>query len=132
MAEATAKRGWLKVQRYRDKVFNVRLSAEEHERLFALADQYGMTVGALIRKKILGSEVPQNSHRIPQSSLKPELAKLLAHLGKVGSNLNQIARVYNSRNTSAPAALHATLKQLQLVAQDARNLLKANTNTSDR
>lgn len=132
MTEATVKPDWRKVRRFRDKEYNLRLSAEEHEQLFALADQKGTTVGAFIRQELLGSDIPKNCYRIPQNSPKPELAKLLAHLGKVGSNLNQIARVYNSRNTPSPAALHATLTQLQLAARDVRNALKPTVNTGDR
>lgn len=131
MTEATIKRDWRKVRRFRNKEYNLRLSAEEHEQLFTLAAQKGVTVGALIRQQVLGSEIPKNCYRIPQSSLKPELAKLLAHLGKVGSNLNQVARVYNSRNTPTPAALHATLKQLQLVVHDVRTALKTNLKDGD-
>lgn len=123
MAEPKRKRDWRNVKRFRSVEFKVWLSPDEHQQLVTQAASSGVTAGALIRKKTLGSAIPENSHRIPENSIKPQLVALLAHLGKVGSNLNQVARAYNS-NAPAPAALYTTLKQVQSVAAEARSLLR--------
>lgn len=125
------KRDWRNVKRFRSVEFKVWMSPAEHQQLVSDAACEGITAGALIRKKTLGSKVPPNGYRIPENSIKPELASLLGHVGKLGSNINQIARAYNSQQP-VPAALHATLQQLQLLATDARTLLRSASASSDR
>ena len=53
-----------------------------------------------MRALALGSAGPRAVRRPPIE--RKELARLLGHLGKVGSNLNQLAHAFN-RNGQAPA-----------------------------
>jgi len=66
----------------------------EFAQLEAAAERAGMTIGGYMRHQCLGNAGPRAARRPPSSA--PELAQLLAQLGKCGSNLNQIARALNS------------------------------------
>jgi hypothetical protein len=80
--------------RQRAHVRGVRLTLQEDAMLNAKAQAAGISVGAYIRATALGDAGPRSRRRpIIEREL---LARLLGHLGKVGSNLNQIAAAVNS------------------------------------
>lgn len=79
----------------RTKLIPVRCTAEERAAIKAVADKAGLSVGALLRAAALGDAGPRAVRRPPIE--RKELARLLGHLGKVGSNLNQLAHAFNSR-----------------------------------
>jgi hypothetical protein len=66
----------------------------EHASLVAAAQTAGLTKGGYIRALVLGCPGPR-SQRAPSVNALA-LAQATAALNKVGSNLNQIARVLNS------------------------------------
>ena len=71
-----------------------RVTEEERAKIEAAADAAELTVGSFIRAKILKKSVTKATHR---PSLDREiLARALGMLGKVGSNVNQIAKHLNS------------------------------------
>lgn len=80
--------------RQRGGVARMRLSAQEQAQLEAAAERAGMTVSSFMRHQCLGSAGPRAVRRPPVE--RAALAQLLGQLGKVGSNLNQIARALNS------------------------------------
>jgi hypothetical protein len=70
------------------------------EELSQKASDAGMSIGALVRTVMLGSPGPRAVRRPPIE--KAELARLLGELGKIGSNVNQLARAYN-QNEATPS-----------------------------
>jgi hypothetical protein len=73
---------------------DTRFDALEHAALVAAAHTTGLTKGGYIRALVLGCPGPR-SQRTPSVNAQA-LAHATAALNKVGSNLNQIARVLNS------------------------------------
>jgi hypothetical protein len=88
-------RGRKRVKDARTKLIPVRCTAEERAAIKAVADKAGLSVGAFLRAAALGDAGPRAVRRPPIE--RKELARLLGHLGKVGSNLNQLAYAFNSR-----------------------------------
>jgi Mobilization protein NikA len=72
---------------------SVRCTAEERATIDAAATQAGLSVGAYLRALAFGSPGPRAVRRPPIE--REELARLLGLLGKLGSNVNQIARAVN-------------------------------------
>jgi hypothetical protein len=87
-------RGRKRVGDARTKLIPVRCTAEERAAIKAVADKAGLSVGAFLRAAALGDAGPRSVRRPPIE--RKELARLLGHLGKVGSNLNQLAHAFNS------------------------------------
>jgi hypothetical protein len=79
--------------RVREKSFPIRLTDEEYSKLTRRADALGLSRAAYIRSKALGEAGPR-SQKVPRAGTK-DLAKLLAEVNKIGSNINQIARALN-------------------------------------
>jgi mobilization protein NikA len=88
-------RGRRRIKDARTKLVPVRCTAEERAAIKAVADKAGLSVGAFLRAAALGDAGPRAVRRPPIE--RKELARLLGHLGKVGSNLNQLAHAFNSR-----------------------------------
>ena len=89
----------------------IRCTEEERVAIKAAADQAGLSVGAYLRATALGSPGPRAVRRPPVE--RKELARLLGHLGKVGSNINQLAHAYNSvRRIPGVAELEAVRQQI--------------------
>ena len=72
---------------------SVRCTAKDHAVISDQARRAGLSVGAYLRTLALGSPGPRAVRRPPIE--RTELARLLGHLGKVGSNINQLAYGYN-------------------------------------
>ncbi len=81
-------------KRQRTKFLTARLTPGEHAAIAQLADKRGLSPGALIRQTLLNVP-PGPSVRRPTADTKL-LAKVLAELGKIGSNINQIAYHLNA------------------------------------
>lgn len=77
----------------KDRV-TIRLTEEERRSLEEGAEAMGLSIGAFIRKRALGDPGERFRKRPPAD--RQELTRLLGELGKVGGNLNQIARRINS------------------------------------
>lgn len=71
----------------------IRCTEQERAAIKAAADGAGLSVGAFLRALALGDAGPRAVRRPPVE--RKELARLLGHLGKVGSNINQLAHAYN-------------------------------------
>lgn len=90
----------------RDRVIRVRFTAGERTRLFKIAEERGLTLSDFIRVLALNA-VPLRRRANPY---RAALIKGLAELGKIGSNVNQMARALNRRqegndDTSIPPDL---------------------------
>ena len=72
----------------------VRCSVTERATITERADEAGLSVGAYLRNQALGTPGPRAVRKPPVQ--KEELARLLGWLGKLGSNVNQLARRFNT------------------------------------
>ena len=81
-------------KRQRTKDVRVRLTPEEYDRVKLAADNTGLALGAFARACMLDGPGPRATRKPPVA--KQELVRILGQLGKIGSNVNQIARAINS------------------------------------
>jgi len=99
--------------RRRTATFTVRVTPEERDAIDALAMQKGLTVGAFLRAAALGDKGPRAKTRIPVD--EELLRRLLGQTGKIGGNLNQIAKQLNKGGAVAtPDVLAAVAEYRQL------------------
>ncbi len=81
-------------KRQRTKDVRIRLTPAEYEALTEAATRAALSLGSYARRVLLDAAPPRQSRRPPVE--RAELARLLGHIGRIGSNLNQIARHANS------------------------------------
>lgn len=81
-------------KRRRAHAVSIRLDGPEREELRHRARRAGITVGAYVRYQVLDKPPPRQSSR-PAVEVQV-LARLVGQLGKIGSNLNQIAHQMNA------------------------------------
>jgi hypothetical protein len=72
----------------------VRCTVQQHEAIREGAARAGLSVGAYLRALAVGNPGPRSVRRPPVE--RAELARLLGHIGKLGSNVNQIAKAVNT------------------------------------
>ncbi len=106
-------RGRRKVEDPKSKPFPIRFTPGQLEQLDQKASDAGMSIGAFARTVLLGDAGPRAVKRPPVQ--KAELARLLGELGKVGSNVNQIARAFN-QHLATPSVQELTGIKAELVA----------------
>lgn len=95
-AQLPKKRDWRQAKRRRCCSITVRLTPEERAQIVDDANRAGTTPGAYIRQEMLAAPIPKQAHRLPANDRRPDMGKVLSHLGKIGSNLNQLARQANT------------------------------------
>ena len=106
-------RGRKRVKNARTKLIPpIRCTEEERAAIKAAADRAGLSVGAFVRTLAIGDAGPRAVRRPPIE--RKELARLLGHLGKVGSNLNQLAHAFNS-NGRVPGLAELTAMRRHVV-----------------
>ncbi len=106
-----AARGRRRVENPKQAFIAVRCTAQERAAIREAADKSGLAVGAYLRATALGSPGPRAVRRPPIE--RRELARLLGHLGKVGSNLNQLARAFNrAGRIPSKAELHQAREEI--------------------
>jgi hypothetical protein len=86
-------RGRRRVSDAKDSFISVRCTAKDHAVIDESATSAGLSIGAYLRALALGGAGPRAVRRPPVE--RKELARLLGHLGKIGSNINQLAHAYN-------------------------------------
>ena len=107
-------------KRQRTRLKAIRLTPDELAAIEGAAERAGMSVGAYMRSVVLAAPVPRQSRRPPVE--KKALAQLLAHIGKIGSNVNQIAkygnlgRLIENAHLAEAAADIAMIRQAIMVA----------------
>ena len=92
--QAKGRYGKRKLPDARGKFVAVRCTDSEHATMTEKAATAGLSVGAYLRTLAIGSAGPRAIRRPPVE--RAELARLLGEIGKLGSNVNQIARVLNT------------------------------------
>jgi hypothetical protein len=81
-------------KRRRPRQSLVRWTDEEFNAIAAKADRAGLAVAAFMRAAALGDPGPRAQRRPPADHVA--LRQLLGHVGRIGNNINQIARALNS------------------------------------
>ena len=94
----------------------VRWTDEEFNALAAKADKAGLAVAAFMRASALGDAGPRAQRRPPADH--KALRQILGELGRIGNNLNQIARALNARQQLRLPELKEALRAY-LVLRDA-------------
>lgn len=77
----------------RNNIVSVKLTQAEMEYLTKLADNAKLSKSELIRNMLLDKTIKVTYEVVVESS---EIQELIGAYGKIGSNLNQIAKYYNS------------------------------------
>ena len=90
--------------------FSVRLSVDERAELVRRAEAAELSLGAYWKSAVFNLPPPRKSRR--PSVDRMELAKLLGQLGRVGNNINQLARTLNAEGSVEIPELTNALKDL--------------------
>lgn len=100
-------------KRQRNQIIPIRVTGEERAAIEAKADAAGLTIAAYLRATAIGAAGPRARRRAPSDQVA--LRQLLGELGRVGNNVNQIARALNSDETAdIPELKEALQAYLQL------------------
>ena len=102
MKDDTASRSGTET-RQRGKLLQIRVTAAELAEIEAQAEAAELTSASYARSVLLSAPAPR-ARRRPAVQTQ-EVARLLGELGKVGSNLNQIAHAVNTGQAIAPNVL---------------------------
>ena len=105
----------------RNKQLVVRFTESEYASISSGARNAGMSLSAYVRHLALNGKVDVHYHLTHDSK---DLGAILAQLGKIGSNLNQIARYYN-RGGHSSKGLEQRLSELMSGLFDIREKLAA-------
>jgi hypothetical protein len=97
--------------RQRTEVLQVRLSPEECAELDAAAEAAGLAIASYVRFKLSDGTAPRSVRR-PPADLEA-LRALLAQLGKVGSNVNQIAHKLNAEQSPSAEAVREAVRDVR-------------------
>ena len=101
--------------RKRPPPFSLWLTPDERREIENRAERAGLSMGGYCKSIIFDAPPPRRSRR-PVIE-KVELARLLGAIGKVGGNLNQLARTLNSEgNISVPELKEALLDLAEMRA----------------
>lgn len=100
-------------KRLRTEVIFARVTPDEKAAFLARADRAGMATAAFMRAVAIGDPGPRARRRPPVDHVA--IRQLLGELGRVGNNLNQIARAVNSgEDINLPALREALASYLPL------------------
>ena len=81
-----------KEEMYRNHRITVRFTETEFSIIKTAAKQANMSLASYVRTQVLEGKVQTKIEIVADV---PEIKKLLAEFGKIGSNLNQIAKYFN-------------------------------------
>jgi hypothetical protein len=105
-------RGRRRVADPKSIAISFRCTAQDHAVIHEASTRAGLSIGAYLRALALGTAGPRAVRRPPIE--RRELARLLGHLGKVGSNLNQLAHAFN-RSGRVPTLAELTAIRAHVV-----------------
>ena len=113
-----------KTERKESKIIGVRVGILEYAELEKRAAEKKLTIPSYIREKVLAGQSyvePRNSS--PSLDLEM-LAQILGQIGKIGSNVNQIAKRLNEGGGVGLERIVATHKDLVLIKDEILNAVK--------
>ena len=92
-------------KRKRHKTTTIRFTPDELDTLKSRAKRAGLSLGGYVRQEMLDAPPPRQSRR---PVIEKELLSIaLSRMGKIGSNVNQLARTANRGRIPEKAALRA-------------------------
>lgn len=100
----------------------VQLTPEERAKVAAAASASGLSLSGYARETLLGEPTPRTQRAAPLPEVQA-LAILLGQLGKIGANLNQLAKLGNQGQPVPTLELSATLAAVRLAAERVRQTL---------
>ena len=106
MADDTRKKSGSET-RQRNKVLQVRLSDSEFAEIEEMADRAELAPASYARSILLDTPAPRAKRRPAVDTV--QVAKLLGEVGKIGSNINQIAHQLNAGKGASSSALSSAL-----------------------
>ena len=98
-------------KRQRNKRCTFRLFDDEFNKIAAKADNCGLSFGAFLRAAALNGDPGVRAQRRPPADHKA-LRKLLGEVGRMGNNINQIARALNSGEKAKLPSLDDALRAI--------------------
>lgn len=104
-------------KRQRNELVQFRLTAEEKQDFLERCEQAGLSGADYFRKTALKSKPLKSG---AETAL---LIKLLASWGKIGGNINQIAKHYNSGHPTDSALGQSLLAKIETMRTDLRQAL---------
>lgn len=107
-------------RRQRQVFLTVRCTPEEKQIAIDNADNRGMSLGDYIRSVAIGQKPLYVVRRHNEKAQAILLLK--AELGKIGSNINQIAKVANTKQTVDANQIDMLLKALRLCHEEVSKL----------
>ncbi len=96
-------------KRQRNKRCSMRLMDDEFNRIAAKADKAGLAFTAFLRAAALDGDVGPRAQRRPPVDHKA-LRQYLGQVGRLGNNINQIARALNSGEKAKLPELQQVLR----------------------
>lgn len=97
-------------KRQRGKIMAFRCFDEEFNAIAAKADKAGLSSGAFMRAAALGDAGPRAQRRPPADH--KALRQLLGQAGRIGNDINQIARALNSEEKANLPELQEALRAI--------------------
>ncbi|MFQ5443028.1 MAG: plasmid mobilization relaxosome protein MobC [Nitrospinales bacterium] len=113
--------------RKRQHRVTVRLTEAEHAELSKRADNSRLTLAGYFRSATLDTPPPPQSRRQPVD--RKELGKLLGAIGRIGNNINQLAKVANAGSWPESKSLHKACDDIRWIR---RKLMEALGTKSQR
>jgi hypothetical protein len=113
--------GWIK-RRSSLPTLNIRLTDAQAERLSREAEEFGLTMGSIVKARTFGDDYT------PRRSVRPdrqELARIAGQLGKIGGNLNQVTRAINSGRLAPNAEIAKGLVGAQDSIEEMKKALRS-------
>jgi hypothetical protein len=110
-------------ERERTAQFRTRLTPEEKARLQANAKAAGLDVAAFVRLRTIGTPGPRTRAPTPSTAVIA-WAEWRGQLGKIDSNLTQLARLADMGDTERPADLDRVTAYVTRLRDDARAAMK--------
>lgn len=110
----------------RDLTIRVRVTSAEKRRIWEMAANAGYTPSDFMRLSTMAATQPLR--RVPTPD-REVLLNLVAELGKIGSNVNQIARAFNRSDDTGnmagiePDDIHQAMQSVDTLTAQLLNLL---------
>lgn len=99
---------------------NVRMSANEYVKVSSNAETLGISIADYIRKTCTGKS-------LPTKKVNPTDRELFVQLSRIGNNLNQLTKVFNSGIRDP-----FNIKEQLIEVKDLLTFLKSNISDNDR
>lgn len=100
---------------HRPSPFTVRLTDEERTELERRAERAGLSLGGYFKSAAFNTPPPPQSRRPPVD--RAELGKLLVAIGRIGNNINQLAKIANAGSWPEAKDLEKARADIQWIRQ---------------